>query len=183
MTIKLMMLLFAAALCASCNQRPEAIPGYEGTRLNPDFLADIEIVSSLMTAWMLGDTEVMERHMHQDFVATGPDPESRYTRQEEIDRWVEFAEDYDNTAYSNEIFYSWIVDEMEDRPELVGKWVVNWSDVSFRQKEDGRQIGFPVHVAFRFREGQVDFVHYLYDRLSMAMQMGYRLVPEETAEE
>lgn len=182
MTVKLMMLLIIPALFASWTQPAEVPPGYEGTRLNPNFLADVEIVSALLNACIQGDRDGMELYLHENFSSDGPGPES-FTRQEEIEKWLNFSKLNDNAKFSNIIFYSWVVDELENNPNLVGTWVAVWHNFSFRTKADGREVRFPAHLALRIREGKVDFALHHYDQLSVYRQMGYRLLPPEPAEE
>ena len=178
MTIKLMMLLIIPTLFASWTQSAEIPPGYEGTRLNPNFLADVEIVSALLTACIQGDREKIELYLHENFSLYGPGPNS-FTRQEEIEKRLNFAKLNDNAKFSNSIFYSWIVDARESNPSLVGTWVAVWHDFSFRTKADGREVSFPSHLAVRIREGKVDFALHHYDQLSVFSQMGYKLLPPE----
>lgn len=182
-TIRLMMLLIIPALFASCSQPPEVIPGYEGTRLNPDFLADIETVSALMTAAIQGDKEGMELYLHENYSSSGDSGgNTQFSKEEAIEGWVRFAEQNDNAKFSNRIWYSWVVDEMESNPDLVGKWVVNWYNASFRNAE-GKEVSFPMHSAWRIREGKVDYSIHYYDRLYMMRQLGYQLQWPEPAEE
>ena len=142
-------------------------------------MADIEIVSALMTACVQGNREGMERYMHENYSSSGDwGANTQFTRQETIEGWLEFVKYNDNAKFSNRIWYSWVVDEMKSNPYLVGKWVVTWYDYSFRDV-DGREVSFPGHSACRIREGKVDYSILYYDRLSMMRQLGYRLLPPE----
>lgn len=115
----LMMLLIIPAFSATCTEPSEVIPGYEGTRLNPEFLADVEIAYALIRASIQGDREGMERYMHEDIYLTGPGPES-ITRQEQIEFWLDFASLNDNAIVSNRLWYSWVADETVPDQELAG---------------------------------------------------------------
>ncbi len=183
MKVAIVMLLIIPAFFASCSQPPEVIPGYENTRLNPDFLVDVEIARALMTACIQGDREGMERYMHENYTSLGAyGANSQFTRQEAIEGWLEFAKYNNNAKFSNRIWYSWVVDKMDNNPDLVGKWVVTWSDFSY-SNEDGLEVSFPMHLAARISEGKVDYSIMFYDRLSMMRQLGYRLLPPESTEE
>lgn len=182
MVVMLMMLLIVPAFIAPCSQPHDVIPGYEGTRLNPDFLADVEFVYGFMLACIQGDREGMERYMHENYVLDGPG-NGRFTREQEIQKWVNFAEQNDNARLFNRIWYSWVVDETFGNPDLVGKWVVSWHNFSFRHKANGKEVSFPSHVAIRISDGKVDYIRHQYDQLCLFNQLGYRLLPPEPTEE
>jgi ketosteroid isomerase-like protein len=180
--IQLFLMLFAlTALMTFCvsQPEPEVVPGYEYTSLNPDFLEDMELIESLFAAGASGDAQVMESMLHEDFVVEGPGKESRNTRQQEIDWWVNFSTQVEDFALSNKIYYSIIADEMEDMPGLKGKWVFLWCDMSYRQIHDGKKIEFPLHIAFMVKEGKVVYAMRYFDQLSVNRQAGYKLVPIE----
>ena len=180
--LTLMMLLIIPAFSATCTEPPDVIPGYEGTRLNPEIQADVGIALAMINACIQGDREGMERYMHENFTLTGPGPESS-TRQEQIEFWLAFASRNDNARVSNRLWYSWVVDETFSNQDFVGKWVVHWHDFSFRHIENGRVVTIPVHLAFKISDGQVVYVRHLYDQLSLYEQLGYRLLPPEPMEE
>ncbi len=183
MIVKLMMLLIIPAFVTSCSQPSEVIPGYEGTRLNPDFLTDVSDVKALMKAMQTGDLAGMDMYLHEKFFVNGPAKDDYYTRQEFIDRALSFAEDFDQAKTSGDIFYSLICDEFEDRPELIGKWVYSWGNFSFRHKESGMVAEHPYHYVFRIRDDKIDFIGRYYDRLDRSMQFGATLLWPEPAEE
>jgi len=184
MIVTLMLLLFIPVFYSLCSEPPGVIPGYEGTRLNPDILADIELARAHMNACIQGDREGMERYMHKNYSSTGTaGANTHFTREEIIEGWIDFAKGSDNIKFSNRIWYSWVVDEMEGNPDLVGKWVVTWCDFSYRTKADGREVSFPLHLALRIREEKVDSTIYYYDRLSMLSQLGYQLLPPKPADQ
>ncbi len=177
------MLLMIPALFTSCSQPAEVIPGYEGVRLNPDFLSDIEDVKALNEAIYKGDREGMELYLHENFFALGPSADDYLTRQEFIDHIISTAEFIDDFKSTGDIYFSIICDEFEGRPELVGKWVYLWNITSFRQKGYDKVVEFPCHFAIRIRDGKVDHMSRYYDRLSRSEQLGFTLLPPAPAEE
>jgi hypothetical protein len=175
-------LLFSTAVLFSCQPQAEQIPGYENISLNPDFQADVELIKAVAQAFFVGDAEAMEQYLHEDYVSGGPDFQT-YSRQEEIDGWVDFAQNFTNARLTNEVYYSLIVDAFEGRPEMLGKWVLMWADMHYTRLSDGMDVSFPLHVIFNIDEGQLIYSGSYFDRLSMFRQMGYKLVaPEEVAE-
>ena len=183
MTVKLKMLLIIPALFVSCTQAPDVIPGYEGTRLNPDFLSDVEDVKALFVAMATGDQAGMNIYLHEKFFVNGPAIDDFYNRQEFIDRSLYFSEWFDQAKLSGDIYYSFICDEYEGRPELIGKWVFTWGSLSFRSKASGKEIEHPYHYAVRIRDGKIDFMGRYYDRQDRSRQLGYTLLPPEAADQ
>lgn len=183
-TITRYLMLFAmAALIASCQQQPAQIAGYEGTTLNPDFEADIELIEALQVHFLNGDAAAMDTLLHADYMASGPDAGTLLTRQEEMDGWIEFAANTENAGLSQTVYYSFIVDEFEDRPELLGKWVLMWADMHYNRISDGAEIRFPLHVAFKLEDGKLMYSQVYYDRLKIYQDLGYELVLPDDAEE
>ena len=182
-TFRCMVMLFIIALFAACTQPPEVIPGYEGLRLNPDFLSDVNDVQDFMKAMETGDQAGMDMHMHETFFVNGPATDDYYTRHEFMDRSLYVAEHFDEPTFSGAVFYSFICDEYEGRPDLIGKWVMTWGSSSFRYKATGAVIEFPYHYAFRIRDGKIDFMGRYYDRQDRSLQLGYTLMPPAPAEE
>ncbi len=176
-------LLFSSAVFFSCQpqadqQRTDRVPGYENTQLNPDFETDMAFIKSASQAFFAGNAEAMARYLHEDYVSAGPDFET-YTRQDEIDGWVNFAQQFENARLENEIYYSLIVDTFENRPEMHGKWVLMWADMHYSSISDGKEVSFPLHVTFKLEDGKLVYSQSYFDRLSMFSQMGYELVPPE----
>ncbi len=183
MTVALVMLLIIPAFFASCSQPHDVIPGYEGTRLNPDFISDVNNVKALLTAMATGDQAGMNIYLHEKFFVNGPAKDDYYNSQEFIDRSLYFAEWFDQAKLSGDIYYSFICDEYEGRPELIGKWVFTWGNFSFRYKASGKEIEHPYHYTFRIRDGKIDFMGRYYDRQDRSLQLGYTLLPPEPIEE
>jgi hypothetical protein len=176
MTFKVVMLMLISAFFVSCTQPVELIPGYEGTRLNPDFLSDVDNIKALKQGMLTGDLNVMEMYLHEDFFTTGPAIDDHTTRQEEIDSWLYFAEHFDNAATSSVIYYSFICDAYEGRPELIGKWVFEWGNISYSSKASGLTAEHPYHIAYRIRDDKVDYLAYHYDKLSRNLQLGFTMI-------
>ena len=78
---------------------------------------------------------------------------------------------------------TFVIDEYESRPELVGKWVFVWGNFSFRYIATGKEIKHPLHYVFRIRDGKIDFMGRYYDRQDRSLQLGYTLLPPEPVEE
>lgn len=171
-------LLLSTAIMQSCQTQAEQIPGYENISLNPDFLADVELIKAVSEAFFIGDAASMDRYLHESYVGSGPDFET-ITRQEEIDGWVEFAQHFENARLSDEIFHSVIVDAFEGNPEMPGKWVLMWANMHYSSTNDGREISFPLHVIFKIENNQLLYTGSYFDRLTMFRQMGYELARQD----
>jgi hypothetical protein len=173
-------LLLSTAVFVSCETQPEQqIPaGYETTQLNPDFETDVEFIKSASQAFFAGDAEAIDQYLHEDYTSGGPDFQT-YTRQDEIDGWVNFAQQFENARLENEIYYSLIVDTLGERPEMHGKWVLMWADMHYTRISDGKDVSFPIHVTFKLEDDKLVYAGTYYDRLSMFRQIGYELVPPD----
>ncbi|TVQ10085.1 MAG: nuclear transport factor 2 family protein [Bacteroidetes bacterium] len=173
-------LLFAiTAFFVSCQSQPEQIPGYEKFSLNPNFEADVQTVNSMLTACFAGDVAGMETWMHPHYMSYGPGHNREETRQETIDGWVNFARRFENTQLANATYYSFIIDDKDDLPELNGAWLVLWGNVIFTERMSGSEIHSRVHLAFRVNNGKVEEGNLYYDNLSLNEQLGWKLVPPE----
>jgi hypothetical protein len=174
----LLLLLTAATLFASCRQQPQPPAGYENMQLNPDFLADVELVKAFNDALFSGDPDRMEPYLAEEYMTIAPDLQT-YQRDEEIEAWVAFAQSFSDTRLEREVYYSLIMAGTEDRPELAGKWVLLWGDFHFTRLSDGRQVALPMHVAYKLGDNKVLGTQVFHDRLSMMEQLGYKVIPGE----
>lgn len=177
-----LLLMFSASVMFSCQPQAEQIPGYENTRLNPDFQDDIELIQRITQAFFTGDAEAMDRYLHENYMSGGPDY-TTISRQEEIDGWVEFAQGFKDARLTNDVYYSFIVDEFEGRPELLGKWMFVWADMHYTRISDGKEVSFPIQLSAMLEGDQLLFTLPYFDRLSLLEQLGYKLVLDEDAED
>ena len=175
----LVLLFTLTAFFVSCQSQPETIPGYEKFSLNSNFEADIQTVNSMLTACFAGDVTGMETWLHPDYISYGPGYNSQETRQETIDGWVDFARRFENTHLANATYYSFIIDDEDELPELNGTWLVLWGNVISNDRMDGTEIHSRVHLAFRVNNGKVEEGNLYYDNLSVNQQLGWKLVPPE----
>lgn len=173
----LVLLFTLTAFFVSCQSQPEQIPGYEKFSLNSNFEADIQIVNSLITACLKGDIDGMETYMHPDYKTFGPGYREEKTRPEVIDRWISFAENFENAKLDNASYYSFIIVDENEWHELIGTWLLVWGNISFSDNQ--YEVHSPVHMAFRMNNGQIDMGNFYYDRLSRNQQLGMQDLPTD----
>lgn len=167
------MLFFAAISVQAQTNAPQ--PRYKDVVVdNPTAEPDMKVVSDFVNALTAGNIDQAKGLMSAGFKGYGPSATDSATIQQLVATW---QENYKMQSNRKTSFVTQTFKVLSGN--LQGNWVSLWGDYTFTQS--GKTITFPYQYTAMVADGKIVMSRIYYDVLSIATQLGSKLVPPDAA--